>query len=82
MKHPHSEADLSQFEYKFTCPKCGQVGASVWEKSDLGPSLVRLSEGFHERLQNDEQGRIEVVCEKCGAVVPPTVSLPKLRSAG
>lgn len=50
-----------------TCPKCGAVGAAVWEIEKWGPSLASLSGNFYERLAKFSPYKIEIVCHACGA---------------
>ena len=64
-----------QFTIPLKC-KCGQTGFALWEEnsevSPAGPEtyLVRLSDGFYERINKKDQQSIELVCGRCGAKQP------------
>jgi len=57
------------------CRTCGAKGTTVWEKEDWGPSLVRVSDGFYERLEKLSSFNIEIICRACGTAQP--VMTPK-----
>lgn len=65
----------TQFTHDICCPKCRSKGVEVWEENDQmsqrGPEcqFVSRSPGFYERITKAAKG-IEVVCERCGAVLP------------
>jgi len=62
--------DLGPYTLEFKCPRCGQRGTAVWEKSGGKEALLNLSAGFYERMpKNARNFKIELVCD-CGAVQP------------
>ena len=66
----------NQFSSTITCPKCGQQGHEIWEDAtqtshlDPDPHLVARSGEFYERLAKKDPYPIEVVCGRCGTVLP------------
>jgi DNA-directed RNA polymerase subunit M/transcription elongation factor TFIIS len=67
------------FTTMFSCPKCKQRGASLWETVGGEPSLILLSDGFYERVQKKRRSQFEIVCHKCGNILPPAANSPKDR---
>jgi hypothetical protein len=55
---------------KIVCPKCGQMGETVWEKHGLTSSFLDISPGFYERIANRVPYPIELVCNACGTAQP------------
>lgn len=64
-----------QFQNPIRCPRCRQDGTETWEENSQinahGPQsqFVNRSDGFYERIAKKAPYQIEVVCEKCGAVL-------------
>ena len=61
-----------QFAIDLHCDNCGQDGTAAWE-SEVWHGyerivLVRLSEGFYERVTRKAPHRTEIVCGSCGYV--------------
>jgi len=69
-------SDRTQIPVKLKCPKCSHVGSALWEEnsgiSPRGPmaSLEGLSDGFYHRIKNAKTHLPEVVCGRCGTVLP------------
>ena len=61
-----SDEQATPMDVSIHCPKCGASGNAVWEKEQLGLTLVSLSAGFYERLAKFTPYRIEIVCHVCG----------------
>jgi hypothetical protein len=64
------QSKTCQFSINIICPKCGTVGVVVWESAAGQTSLVRLSNGFYERLAKKDPYPIELVCHDCGTAQP------------
>lgn len=71
----HMSSDVSTTTFR--CPKCHQRGAALWETVGGEASLVSISDQFYERVQKKRRSQLEIVCGKCGAVVPPVVTSGK-----
>jgi len=66
-----------QFTVIIQCAKCSQKGSEIWEentqingRSPETPQLIKRSEEFYERLAKKIPHPIEVVCHRCGTVLP------------
>jgi hypothetical protein len=63
-----------QFHTNLECGRCGAKGDAVWEENSeitsYGPmgQLIRLSDGFFQRVRKTHQGQPEIACVKCGQV--------------
>lgn len=55
---------------KIVCPKCGQMGETVWERYGRKSSFLDVSPGFHERISKKVPYPIELVCQACGTAQP------------
>jgi hypothetical protein len=56
------------------CTNCGREGTLVWEQTDRGRSLVRLSLGFYSLLPQPPEVESVIVCERCRQIYSkPTV---------
>ena len=76
---PYEITDMSDrvsVPVPIACRKCGQAGTAVWEeeampnRKGLKPALVSLSDEFYQRAHVSLATLPEIVCAKCGAVVP------------
>jgi hypothetical protein len=71
-----STPERDQFTIAIACPGCEQTGAAVWEEnskfSASGPQtvLIRLSDGFYERIGKTSPHDIEMICSRCGKIQP------------
>lgn len=65
-------APLQQEQYSINarCPKCRATGSVVWERLGAAKSLVSVSSSFYERIAKFTPYKIEVVCQRCGTVIP------------
>ena len=67
-------SEQTQYAVNLHCEKCGQDGTAAWERevSTAHPNrlvLIRLSDGFYERVSKKARDRIEIVCNSCGQII-------------
>ncbi len=62
---------------RFGCPYCGQQGEVVWNSSNAGHELIRLSNGFHIEDERIPGERLIIICNVCDEIDPPGVVNPK-----
>jgi len=56
------------------CTNCGREGAVVWEQTDRGRLLVRVSVEFYSLLPHLPEVESTIVCERCKQIYSqPTV---------
>ena len=77
MPKPSIVLQPDQLAVSISCPKCGQLGLAVVEKTfsptkdTLEFTLVSLPDSFYNRLAKLGPHRIETVCFSCGGLLPP-----------
>ena len=56
------------------CTNCGREGMVVWEQTDRGRLLVRVSVGFYGLLPHPPVVESTIVCERCRQIYSrPTI---------
>jgi ribosomal protein L40E len=60
-------AKPQEFTASLICPRCGAVGAVVWENENGARALISLSSGFYERILHKNHYPFDLVCRECGA---------------
>jgi len=61
---------LTDTQFSFACPHCGQSGSVVWRGAGAKRELVSLSDGFHEEPGRLSGVRHVIICNACDEIEP------------